>query len=312
LQRDYRTNAKGNKEGISKTFAEGVLVADEQYQAGSNIGLQKYFYNTGGLKRLAWYEMSKPVTASSPFIQTQEKASMSFNENGKLNDLRCARSPAIEFEKMSDQILCGFKGPSQVELYSGDILAMRKSFLGGDLVATVSYWENGNIRHETASREGKFTESRFSQSGTKVKELVAKLVPEQGGQRRVKELERDFHTSGTLIAESRWANEELTHQKTWYLNGQAKSHLEYSGQAFARIDFHDNGVPSFKGRFSTSRQGSRGLGEHQSFDEKGRLRFAQFYDDKGLVARERQFNEGGEVLRDDALFEDGSRKAFAK
>lgn len=30
LQRDFRTNAKGNKEGSAKTYAGGVLVADEQ------------------------------------------------------------------------------------------------------------------------------------------------------------------------------------------------------------------------------------------------------------------------------------------
>ena len=37
------------------------------------------------------------------------------------------------------------------------------------------------------------------------------------------------------------------------------------------------------------------------------------YDARGRVSRERAWNdEGTQLLRDDAVFEDGSRKAFAK
>ncbi len=36
------------------------------------------------------------------------------------------------------------------------------------------------------------------------------------------------------------------------------------------------------------------------------------YNDKGNIQRERAWDVGGQLLRDDAVFEDGSRKAFAK
>lgn len=259
LQRDYRTNAKGNKEGRAKTYADGVLVADEQYQSGSNLGLQKHYFESGTLKRLTFYELTKPISPDSPFIETREQASISLNQNGKLRDVRCAKKPVIDFEKFNDQKLCGFQGEVQLELFSGDRLEMRKTFLNGEVIANLSYWDNGKLR-----------------------------------------------------TESRWVNEELSLEKTWYLNGQPKTQLDYKGQAFTRNDFHDNGALAFKGGYSNTRSGARGVGEHQSFDGQGRLRLVRVYDDKGQVTREQEHNEAGTVVRDDALFEDGSRKAFSK
>jgi antitoxin component YwqK of YwqJK toxin-antitoxin module len=312
LQRDFRTNIKGNKEGNSKTYAAGVLVADEQYQSGSNVGLQKYFFESGALQRLTFYEITRPISPDSPFIETRERASITLNKNGKLSDVRCANKPVIEFEKINDQKLCGFQGEVQLELFSGDALDMRKSFLNGEVTATASYWGTGKIRSEMAIRDSKYFENRFNQAGLKLKEIVAKVTVVQGGSRRVKELERDFHPGGTMVAESRWLNEELVQEKTWYLNGQPKTQLDYQGPAFIRNDFHDNGVLAFKGGYSNARSGARAVGEHQSFDDNGRLRLVRVYDDKGQVTREREHNETGVVVRDDALFEDGSRKAFSR
>ena len=53
------------------------------------------------------------------------------------------------------------------------------------------------------------------------------------------------------------------------------------------------------------------MGTHQTFDVPDLLATETLYDDKGRVTRERQFDEG-KIKRDDAVFEDGSRKAFAK
>jgi antitoxin component YwqK of YwqJK toxin-antitoxin module len=312
LQRDFRTNPKGNKDGIAKTYANGVLVAEEQYDSGANVGLQKFFFESGTLKRLSFYEVTKPISASSPFIETQEQASISLNENGKLSDIRCAKKPLIEFGKISDQTLCGFKGTTQLELFSGDTLTLRKSYLNGENLATVSYWESGKVRSEVFVREGRLFEFRFNQAGTKIKEIESRLLVSSNGSRRLKELERDFHASGTLTNESRWIDGMLSEEKTWYLNGQPKSQALYQGTAVTRSSFHDNGVLAFRGGYRKSRSSEIGVGEHQSFDDQARLRLVQFYDDKGLINRERALDEAGAVVRDDTLFEDGSRKAFAK
>ena len=54
------------------------------------------------------------------------------------------------------------------------------------------------------------------------------------------------------------------------------------------------------------------IGVHQAFDEEGRLRAESTYDARGRVTRERTLDASGKVVHDDQVFEDGSRKAFAR
>lgn len=136
------------------------------------------------------------------------------NKNGKLRDVRCAKKPLINFEKISDQKLCGFQGEVQLELFSGDRLEMRKSFLNGEVTATLSYWDNGKIRSETATRDSRYSENRFNQTGVKAKEIVSKLILTQGGSRRMKELERDFHATTAAPARSHAASANIKHLTT--------------------------------------------------------------------------------------------------
>ena len=78
-------------------------------------------------------------------------------------------------------------------------------------------------------------------------------------------------------------------------------------------DFHDNGQPAHTGRYATvSRYERRAVGRHQSFDTQGKLVGESLYDTRGRISRERAWDASGQLLRDDEVFEDGSRKAFAK
>lgn len=85
---------------------------------------------------------------------------------------------------------------------------------------------------------------------------------------------------------------ELQLEQHWYLNGQP---------ARRETRFHDNGrvsleaVSIVKGRYDT-----QATGTHKGFDDQGRLRIERIHDARGRV------------VRDEALFEDGSRKAFAR
>ena len=54
------------------------------------------------------------------------------------------------------------------------------------------------------------------------------------------------------------------------------------------------------------------MGTHQRFGERGSLVAETVYDDKGRATRERAWDDAGKLLRDDEVFEDGSRKAYAK
>jgi YD repeat-containing protein len=51
------------------------------------------------------------------------------------------------------------------------------------------------------------------------------------------------------------------------------------------------------------------LGAWLSVDETGRLRMETVYDEQGRPTRERSRDERGRVLRDDEVFEDGSRRS---
>jgi len=53
-------------------------------------------------------------------------------------------------------------------------------------------------------------------------------------------------------------------------------------------------------------------GTHKTFNAAGRVVAESDYDARGRLSRERTWNDAGAPLRDDAVFEDGSRKAFAK
>ena len=77
--------------------------------------------------------------------------------------------------------------------------------------------------------------------------------------------------------------------------------------------FHDNGKKAFEGTWLVAYRGeARPSGVHRSYDAEGRLRREQHFDARGRIAREREFDEGGRVTRDDEVFEDGSRKAYAR
>lgn len=145
--------------------------------------------------------------------------------------------------------------------------------------------------------------------------------------RSVKMLEQDFHTSGKLLQETRWAPDDrtgavLVSESLWYLNGQPKEREEYADAGSARVRhemrFHDNGKPSFEGRWVVAGSGTRfdrserPTGTHRSFDEQGRLRGERVDDDRGRITREREVDESGAVVRDDEVFEDGSQKSMSR
>ena len=141
------------------------------------------------------------------------------------------------------------------------------------------------------------------------------LVTERGG---IRQVEQAFSETGTLVREQRWnATGEPVSDKSFFLNGQPRSQSVYSGSGEARTventTFHDNGQRASLGRYSAPPRGRQmPAGTHQRFDDKGTLVAESVYDANGRVTRERAWDEAGKLQRDDEVFEDGSRKAFAK
>jgi antitoxin component YwqK of YwqJK toxin-antitoxin module len=110
---------------------------------------------------------------------------------------------------------------------------------------------------------------------------------------------------------------QLQSEATFYLNGQPRTKTSYSfeGKQETREDktFHDNGQLASQGKYiNEGRYNSRAVGTHQAFNTKGKLVAENVYDNKGRITRERAWDEAGKLERDDEVFEDGSRKAYAK
>jgi antitoxin component YwqK of YwqJK toxin-antitoxin module len=307
LIRDGNVNAKGNREGSNKTYSQsGVLLTDEMYLQGANIGLQKSFYEAGSLRRLYFYE--KRDTRASEFIDSHEIAFIEFTSKGKLKDFRCAAKPVITFEKHSDVQLCGFTDSATVELFSDDTLEERRTVKNGIFLSRDWFWPDGKLSAQFLRAKDKITERRFNRVGVKISELVSA----ESIDGRIRELEQLFHASGVLISEKQWGSKGLASESTWYLNGQLKSKQEFLAASVLKKEYFDNGKLAFEGSYGQANKRFQALNEHRYFDESGKLRREIFYDGDGKVTRERDLNENGTVTRDDAVFEDGSRKQFSK
>lgn len=307
LVKEHSVNANGNLDGRAREFGPtGQLTREASYSNGSALGLVRSFHPSGQLRRASFHE--EPGG---------ERASAEFTERGQLSALRCGDKPMLA-PAADDARLCGFAGAlSNVELFDakGQLLA-RMSYAGGKRLRGEGLYDNGQPSVQEEVNGSQRTERRFSPDGVKRREIVSLLV-ERGA---VRQHELEFSERGTLVREQRWnpAGEPLG-DDSYYLNGQPRSKTTYSGEgAAARIaeitEFHDNGQRAAHGRYSAA--GPRGrqlpIGTHQRFNAKGQLVAESSYDDKGRLTRERAWDDNGQLQRDDELFEDGSRKAFAR
>ncbi len=305
LTKEHSVNARGNMEGQAREFSPtGQVLRDAIYDDGRETGLVRSFHADGKLRRATFYAE-----------QGGEKASVEFSERGQLSALRCADksvlSPAVD-----DARLCGFiSGPSQVELFDGKgQLRTRLSFKDGKRVRSEELYDNGKPASQDEVSGNQRTERRFSSEGIKRREVVSLLV-DRGA---IRQREQEFSEKGSLVREQRWnAAGEPVSDESYYLNGQPKTKTSYGVGGDARlleaVEFHDNGQRAAAGRYTAiDRYRRTPVGTHQRFDDKGMLMAESVYDDKGRVTRERTWDASGKPERDDEVFEDGSRKAYAK
>jgi antitoxin component YwqK of YwqJK toxin-antitoxin module len=321
LEREHSVNERGNRDGVAREWrideASGkrVLVREETLTNGRARGVVRTWYPSGQRQRLTFYGDNEG-----------EQASVEFTSDGKLGDLRCTAEPVFGAD-FDDKAACGHAGgASTVTLYGakGQPTA-RVVFERGERRKTETLWESGTVRELRETTPTGSLERRFAADGVKLREVHWLAVGEPAAAagarpRSVKVLEQEFHTSGTLVHETRWrAGErgaELVTEARWYLNGQLKERSEIveAGGVRTRRDtsYHDNGKPSFEGSRRLASAGERAdlaVGVHKGFDETGRLRSESVYDERGRITRERVFDESGALLRDDEVFEDGSRKS---
>lgn len=314
LERDYRVNERGNRDGLSREYTivegKGVLVAEETLANSRRVGIARRWHPNGELRRVSWSGDDE-----------REAAVAEFTADGRLDDLACSSKPVLA-PHFDDAKACGFSGDSIVALHAArGAVKARVTWRRGEAVRRESLWESGATRDlQEKSTEGGSTKS-FAADGTLRREL--QWVPATERQGRITVLEREFHERGTLVHEKRWRAVErggqLASEQRWYLNGQPKERTDYEAtdaQTTKRSEthFHDNGRKSFEGAWLGSGRSSRdrAVGLHRSFDAEGRVRGESSYDERGRITRERVLDERGAVVRDDEVFEDGSRKAVGK
>jgi len=307
LGKEQNVNAKGNLHGRAREFyPDGQVLREATYDNGHELGLVRSFHPDGRLRRVAFY--------ADP---GGERASAEFTAGGQLSALRCA-DRAVLAPAADDARLCGFVGsaPSQVELFDAKGgLRARLSYVSGKRVRNERLYDNGKPASQDEVVGNQRTERRFSSEGVKRYELVS-LIVERGA---LKQREIEYSERGTPVRDQRWtpAGQAVT-DDSYYLNSQPRSKTVYSGEGLARVaditEFHDNGQRSAEGRFGAPAPRGRliPVGLHRRFDEQGKLASESVYDDKGRVTRERTWDANGQPDRDDEVFEDGSRKAYAK
>lgn len=309
LQKEHSVNEQGNRHGRAREFAaDGTVLVDTQYDNGSTVGIDKRFHANGKLRRATFYDGSN-----------SEKASAEFNAQGQLFQLRCTDRPVLS-PVVDDARLCGFNGLSRLEMFDErGALYARTQYLNGERVRFEQLYSSGKtqvLQEVSATRR---LDQQFSQDGVKRREEERTL----DGKRIVAMRLQQFSETGTLVKDQRWQEGRLTVETSFYLNGQPKSKTEYTRDAaggandrapvqILETEYRDDGKLVATGRYLETGRRRVATGTHQVFNPAGRVVAESVYDDKGRISREKSWDDAGTLLRDDAVFEDGSRKAFAR
>ncbi|WP_225782592.1 toxin-antitoxin system YwqK family antitoxin [Xenophilus sp. Marseille-Q4582] len=306
LVKEHSVNEKGNMEGRAREFlASGQLLREATYANGRPVGLMRSFHPNGQLRRVSFHE--EPGG---------ERAVAEFNERGQLAELRCA-DRAVLAPALDDARLCGHTGaaPASVELFDArGRLRERLSLRAGQRVGAEGFHDNGQLAARMTLQGDQRTEQQFSADGVKRRERVSRVV-ERGS---VRQRDAEYSERGTLLREQRWTPEgEALADDSYFLNGQPRRQARYAGAGDARTlevqQFFDNGQRASVAHYALDARGAqRAIGTHQSFDEQGRRIGETVYDAQGRPSRERAWDAEGRLLRDDEVFEDGSRKAYRR
>lgn len=314
LAKEFTITANGPHEGLEREWAiNGQLVLELTNVNGHVRGLRRQWFDDGKPRKIEWVAENE-----------REGAGVEYRASGQLAALRCGPKPLLA-PHVNDARLCGFEGgPSTVMLYS----------FKGDLRSTVVWVAGIEQKATTFYANGKpESEEELLQQGTQKRETS---YFDDGGKRREKLWdvssrpalllgEAEFHASGTRVAERSFQVVEangrkrsrLATESRFYLNGQPQQKDVYTLEGNTELRdtqrFTDQGKLRSQGRYVVEgRYGERPVGVHQVFFASGKQEREDSFDAKGKLARQKVWNESGQLLSDDELFEDGSRKAYSK
>jgi antitoxin component YwqK of YwqJK toxin-antitoxin module len=341
-EREYELR-NGETFGLSRYFRDGKLSKEFTSTVnGPHVGLEREWAANGqlvleftnvdgnarGLRR-TWYDNGKPKQVEFVAKPERDGASVEYTPSQQLSSLRCGPKPLLA-PHADDAALCGFGGRANtLSTYSSDgTLRSTQTLLEGVVQKATRYYSNGKPQDDEERQGTNRLERYYDRDGVKRRE---KLWSEA---QRPALLLRDaeYHASGPLVVERLYAivapatpdgrpRTHLESENNYYLNGQPRSKDRYTadGTPDSRTElrdsqeFSDKGTLVAQGRYvQQGRYRERPVGVHQRYFDNGKLAQEDTYDDKGNIQRQRVWDEAGQLVSDDMLFEDGSRKAFAR
>jgi len=285
-------NEQGNRDGEAKEYdADGNLVSEERYANGSTVGVQTYYHKNGQVRRRSFSEPRKGSLAS-----------IEYNDQGQLTQLRCADRPLLG----DDRALCGFDGKvSEVSFHNakGEAAGQARYENGRRLSMTALGAGGAVARSEEEAHGGRrVVRVHFPDGALRMETVVAG---------KMRESERELARSGQPVRETRWSDGYKSEETLWYLNGQPKSKTRWEREGrevLVKTDaFWDNG--RLRERSVTDGRGTY-IGVRQRYTESGQLESESTYE-AGKLTRRKAYKDGRLEL-DEEYFEDGSRKSARK
>lgn len=305
LSKEHHVNRKGNHHGLAREFnARGITIREATYDDGSTVGIVRRWDDEGRLVRVSFHEDGR------------ERSVAELNPDGRLRSLRCAARPVLT-PHVQDTTLCGFAGkPATVAFYNakGKLIG-RTTFASGQITRTERIDpDSGKATYVMVEAGGKRTETRYTGAGTKVRREVSAA---DGGRRYPVSLQQ-YDASGNLARTVKYCETKQRgrplREREFYMNGQPRrDHIYYYEvpETLVRREYSDQGTLLSEGRYLLQRHRRVPQGRHRGYDPQGRLRTEHTYNDQGQLQRVRTLSESGAIERDDAVFPDGSRRAYS-
>lgn len=288
----WNVNENGNREGEARKYdAQDNLLSVERYANGRLVGLQVYYHTNGNVRRRTYHEPGKGRLAS-----------IEYNDRGELMRLSCADEPLLG----EDRVLCGFDGKvSEVSFYNAKGEAAGQArFENGKRLSAIELSTGGSVmRSEDEAHGGRrILRVHFPDGSLRMETVVAG---------KMRETEREFAQGGQPVRETRWNDGWKAEETLWYLNGQPKTKTRWEREgAEVRVmteSYWDNG--RIRERSTRDNRGNV-LGVLERYTETGALESEATYR-MGKLTRRKSYKDG-KLIRDEELFEDGSRKSVRK
>lgn len=311
-EREYELR-DGKSFGLTRYFQDGKLSFEFTSTAnGPHVGLERRWAangqlvleftnvdgNTRGLRR-TWYDNGQPKQVEFVAATQRDGAAVEFTPRQQLNNVRCGPKPLLA-PHVDDAALCGFGGSANtLSTYDNEgNLRSTETLLDGVVQKATRYYGNGKPQDDEERQGTNRLRRRYDPDGTKRSEDLWSLAQQPPLLLR----NAQYHASGPLTVERLYTlvtvdgrqRSQLKTESSYYLNGQPRTKDHYR-------------VETNAGRY---RRPLVSLQEH--FFDNGQLAQENTFDEQGNIHRRRVWDEAGQLLSDDELFEDGSRKAYAR